>query len=161
MENFNDKIISSGFVIFNPKKEFLLGRIDGHTPPYQYTVFKGQQESGESLLDTAIRELREETDIDLLKEHKLNRYVSSEPLFQYTIKDRKTQLFKDIFLFFLEDIEGVLEDYPFQCNSFWQNTTEPEISGYKWVHLDFLDEYLLPSQRGLSQFLKNKYGKVN
>ena len=107
-----------------------------------YTVFKGQQELNETLLDTAIRELREETGIDLLKEHRLNRYISSEPLFKYIIKDQKTQLPKEIFLFFLEDVEGILKNYSFQCNSFWQNTLEPEISGYKWVHLDFLYDHL-------------------
>ena len=71
------KIVSSGFVILNKREEVLLGRVDAHDPPYQYTVFKGQQEKGESLLDTAIRELQEESGIDVLTEHKLNRYIST------------------------------------------------------------------------------------
>ena len=145
------KIVSSGFVILNRREEVLLGRVDAHDPPYQYTVFKGQQEKGESLLDTAIRELQEETGIDVLTEHKLNRYISTDYVFTYHMKN------KDVYLYSLEDVEGVLDNFECFCSSLWGETQHPEISGYKWVKMKDLYDHLFPSQRGLVKFLQRKY----
>jgi 8-oxo-dGTP pyrophosphatase MutT (NUDIX family) len=145
------KIVSSGFVILNRHGEILLGRVDSHSPPYQYTVFKGQQEENESLLDTAIRELKEETGINIASEHRLNRYISANPIFIYHLSK------KDVYLFSLEDVEGVLDNFEFFCSSLWGNTNQPEISGYKWVKIEDLHDYVFPSQRGLASFLQKKY----
>lgn len=150
----NNEVISSGFVIKNNRNEFLLGKINAHIPPYQYSVFKGQQELNENLMQTAIRELKEETGIDLSQEHRLNRYMSSEPLFQYRVRN------KTVFLFFLEDEEDVLANFYLHCSSLWQDTNEPEISGYKWVHISELFNHILPSQRGLAEFIINKYSEI-
>lgn len=142
------KIVSSGFIIQNNRGEILLGKVNSHHPPYQYTIFKGGQEDGETLLETAIRELKEETGIDLSSEHRLNRYISYEPVFSYHLKH------KDVHLFFLEDVEDVLKDFNFECKSYWGDTDNPEIDEYKWVKIEDLNDYLFPSQRGLADFLK-------
>ena len=147
------KIVSSGFVIQNRQGEILLGRVDGHEPPYQYTIFKGGQEEGESLLDTAIRELKEETGIDIVTDHRLNRYISANPLFTYHMRS------KDVHLFFLEDIEGALDNFEFHCDSYWGASQQPEISAYRWVKIEDLHKCIFPSQRGLAKFLQDRLKK--
>jgi len=142
------RIVSSGFVIQNNSGEILLGRVNAHRPPYQYTIFKGGQEDGETLLDTAIRELSEETGIDLKSEHRLNRYISNEPIFSYQLRH------KDVYLFFLDDVEDVLKDFKFECKSYWNDTGSPEIDEYKWVKIEDLNDYLFFSQQGLAKFLQ-------
>jgi 8-oxo-dGTP pyrophosphatase MutT (NUDIX family) len=120
------KIVSSGFVIQNRNGEILLGR------------------------DTAIRELKEETGIDISSDHRLNRYISSNPIYTYHLRQ------KDVHLFFLEDVEGALDNFEFRCDSYWGDTSQPEIDGYKWVKIENLHEYLFPSQRGLAKFLQER-----
>ncbi len=130
-----------------------MGRVDAHEPPYQWTIFKGQQEEQETLLDTAIRELKEETGIDLLENHNLNRYISINPIFIYHLNN------KDVYLFSVEDVEGVLDDFEFRCDSLWGDTSQPEIYGYKWVKVEDLHNHVFPSQRGLAKYLQQQYRK--
>jgi len=136
------KIISSGFVVKGKDGRYLIGRADGHSEPYCFTVFKGGTEANENLMDTAIRELKEETGIDIANDHRLNRNISTNPIFSYSLRH------KDVFLYLLNDIEGVLTDFKFSCSSFWIDD-KPEISEYKWVTLKEMRSMIFPSQRGV------------
>ncbi len=150
------KVISSGFVVKNSKDEILLGRVDRHPKPYQWTIFKGQMEESETLLDTAMRELKEETGIDIVSDHNLNRKISSNYIFTYQLSH------KDVYLFLLEDENGILDNFEFKCTSYFGDNNEPEINDYKWVHIKNLADYIFPSQRGLAEFLNKKYfGQVS
>jgi hypothetical protein len=64
---------------------------------------------------------------------------------------------KDVYIFSLDDKDGALDDFNFFCDSYWSGTKNPEIDEYKWVKIDDLDDYIFPSQRGLSEFLKKRY----
>ena len=136
------KVISSGFVIKGKDGRYLVGRADGHAEPYCWTVFKGGQEEAETLMDTAIRELKEETGIDISADHRLNRNISTNPIFSYSLSH------KDVFLYMLYDIEGALTDFNFNCSSFWTES-RPEIAEYQWVTLEEMRNMIFPSQRGL------------
>lgn len=137
-----NKVISSGFVIKARDGRYLLGKADGHAEPYCWTIFKGQQEGTETLMDTAIRELKEETGIDLSTEHRLNRNISTNPIFTYSLRH------KDVYVYFLHDTEAVLTDFNFNCSSFWVDN-KPEISAYQWFTLAEMRDKIFPSQRGL------------
>jgi len=147
------RTISSGFIIRGKDGRYLLGKADGHNEPYCFTVFKGQCEEGEDLINTAIRELKEESGIDINSDSRLNKNISTNYVFSYNLSH------KDVFIFILEDIEGVLESYRFSCSSVWGDSGRPEISDYRWFTLDEMDQHIFPSQRGVVGFLKSKYGK--
>ena len=149
MEKVITKIVSSGFVVLNKKGEVLLGKTDNR-PPYNFTVFKGQQEEGETLIDTAIRELKEETGIDVASDDRLNKNISTNFIYMYRLSH------KDVYLFSLEDSEGALDEFEFKCDSFYGESHLPEICGYKWVSISQLNDYIFPSQRGLVKFLQQK-----
>ena len=141
------KIISSGFVVKGKDGRYLIGRADGHSEPYCFTVFKGGTEANENLMDTAIRELKEETGIDIANDHRLNRNISTNPIFSYSLRH------KDVFIYMLTDIEGVLDSFQFTCSSFWAEN-RPEISDYKWFTLEEMRQNIFPSQRGLLEKLQ-------
>ena len=147
------KIVSSGFIVKSRRGEILLGQVANHPSPYHYTVFKGQQVEGETLIDTALRELQEETGIDISGDDRLNKNISSNFVYQYHIKG------KDVYLFLVEDVEGVLDNFEFYCSSVWGENGELEISDYKWVKIKDLKDYVFPSQRGLATYLQNNYGE--
>lgn len=147
-----NKVISSGFVVKSRDGRYLLGKADGHTEPYCWTVFKGQQENAETLIDTAIRELKEETGIDIIADHRLNKNISTNPIFSYSLRH------KDVYLFMLNDSEGALTDFAFSCSSCWQGD-KPEISDYKWLDLKDMRSLIFPSQRGLVDKLERMENK--
>ena len=147
------KITSAGFIVVSKTGRILLGKAESHSPPYCYTAFKGGVEAGEDLLQTAIRELKEESGIDINIEERLNRNISSSPVFNYSLKH------KNVYLFMLNDITGFLDDFNFNCTSYWGIDNKPEIQEYQWFTIDEMEDYIFPSQRGLIVYLKNKKEK--
>ena len=142
--------VSCGFIIVNNDKKVLLGKTSrGH-----YTVFKGKMEKGEILLDTALRELREESGIDLNNIENIWDYVSEDFVFTYRLKN------KDVFLFLLEDEEGLLDNVKLKCESTYNHKGKEklEIEGYKWIKIKNMNKYIFPSQKGIKKFLMEKYG---
>lgn len=137
-----NKVISAGFIIRGKDGRYLLGKADGHEDPFAWTIFKGGTEGDEDLIDTAIRELKEESGIDINIDHKLNRNISSNPIYTYSLRH------KDVYVFLLNDSEGALVDFQFKCSSFWKDNC-PEISEYKWFTLEEMKNNIFPSQRGL------------
>jgi 8-oxo-dGTP pyrophosphatase MutT (NUDIX family) len=140
--------ISCGFIIVNNNKKVLLGK----TNSGNYTVFKGKQEKNETFLDTAIRELSEESGIDINILPQLKEYISTEPVFEYHLKN------KDVFLFLLEDNLGLLKDFRFKCKStYGKSEKNLEILGYKWVKIKDMSKHIFPSQKGIKKYLENRY----
>ena len=144
------KITSAGFIVVSKIGKILLGKAESHNPPFCWTIFKGGTEAGENLLQTAIRELREESGIDINIEERLNRNISPNPVFDYSLKH------KNVYLFMLNDITGFLDDFKFNCTSYWGVDNKPEILDYQWVTIDDMEDYIFPSQRGLVDYLKAK-----
>jgi 8-oxo-dGTP pyrophosphatase MutT (NUDIX family) len=137
-----NKVISCGFIVKGKNGKYLLGKAGEHPEPFCFTVFKGQQEKTETFMDTAIRELKEEAGIDISSDHRLNKNISTNPIYNYSLKH------KDVYLFMLNDYEGALEDFKFFCTSFYKED-KPEISDYKWFTIEEMKDNIFPSQRGL------------
>lgn len=147
------KIISAGVIVRSCEGKILLGRSDKCPQQRNWTVFKGQQKSGESIIETAIRELYEETGIDVVVDDRLNMNMSTSIFFSYNMKG------KIVNLYLLDDVENVLDDFPFECSSF-SETGQPEISAYNWFDVDDLEENLMMSQHGLIKVLRTTYDAV-
>lgn len=145
----NNRVTSIGFIVRCRDGRYLLGKADDHSGPYCFTTFKGRSEEGENFIDTAIRELKEETGIDVAADERLNKNISSNPVFSYSVKT------KDVYLYYLNDVEGALDDFTFVCNSFWGSENKPEISEYRKFTLEEMKDHIFPSQRGLIEVLKN------
>lgn len=147
--NKEDRVVSAGFVVRSQDGKYLIGKTTKFPKAQCWTVFKGQQEEGESLIATATRELREEAGIDILKNTKLQLSQSTSRFFSFTMKE------KDVILFLLNDEHGVLNEHEFKCSSYWGPSKTPEICEYKWVSLDEMEENIFPSQRGLVEYLRS------
>lgn len=84
------KVISCGFIIHDDS-QFLVGHVTGQGAD-TWSIPKGRIESGESFLDCAIRELHEETSIDLsdspygIKPMGLFEYIPKKDLYLFSYK---------------------------------------------------------------------------
>ena len=142
------KITSAGFAVLSKDNQILLGKAQKYNDKGNWTIFKGQQEEGESLIETAIRELYEESGIDIISDNKLNVNTSSSPFFVFGIND------KTVYVYLLRDKDGVLEDFKFNCSSYFGDN-QPEISEYAWFSIKDAMSKVYPSQRGLIEKLSS------
>lgn len=149
------KIISAGFAVISNDSKILLGKTQKYNKYENWTIFKGGQEAGETLIETAIRELHEESGIDIMNDVRLNSNTSSSPFFNFGIND------KTVFVYLLKDKDGVLNDFEFKCNSFF-GVNQPEISHYSWFNIEEAKDRVYYSQRGMIEkliMMKNE-GKI-
>ena len=146
-----NRIVSAGFIVRMRDGRYFLGKADSHTEPC-WTIFKGKQDDGESLIDTAIRELKEESGIDVCADDRLNKNISTVPIFKFSMRD------KDVYVFSLYDEEGVLDNFVPFCDSYYGvgSNKRPEIAAYGKFTLDEVAQKIFPSQLGLVEFLKKK-----
>ena len=106
-----EKEISCGAVVINEKNEILLVK----TVKGYYGFPKGHMEKGETKLETAIREVKEETNIDI------EIVDSKEFLLSYEMDNG---VFKDVVLFLAKPVTKEVK------------RQEKEISDIKWVYID-------------------------
>lgn len=137
-------MISAGFIILNgDMSKILLGRASsGH-----WTTFKGHVEQGESELDAAIRELKEESGIDILTSEKLQKSISSGVVHEYNVKTKRVKLY------LLIDSESVLAESKFSCRSFYEDG-KPEILEYKWMDFDEASRSVFYSQKTMVDLVR-------
>jgi len=118
------KELSCGFIVRKDGK-YLACRAFGRQGDLAvYDIPKGHLEEGETPLETAKRELREETGIDLSDQNV--RYIITEIGVRPYLKTKDLHLF----LLDLERFDGEL-----RCTSFFDldGRSVPEISGYVWT----------------------------
>lgn len=136
-----EKQLSSGFLIRSGNK-FLLCRSGGSE---KWTIPKGHVEEGETTLEAAYRETKEETGLDLQK----LTFVDVWKHFSHMYSLRN----KDVVVFFADDKTGMLIDEQLFCDSFvGDNRKYPEIDGYKWV--DYKEAKLLVTRSQQELFSK-------
>ena len=142
------KVISAGFAVLSNDRKILLGKTDKYQKEANWTIFKGQQEEGESLIETAARELMEESNIDIVNDDRLNMNTSTSPIFSFGIND------KVVHVFLLVDKQSALNDTELKCNTYWSKDN-PEITDYKWFTLEEAFKAVYPSQQVLIEKLKS------
>ena len=130
---------------------FLLGRPFGRDN--KWTIFKGTQERDESLIQTAIRELKEESGIDILS-GKIKGLDSPEQYTRIIHKYIMEKANKIVYVYLLDLPSGALKNFKFRCYTNIEDTDDPEISGYQWFTHHELYDALLLSQKGLAKIAR-------
>ena len=143
------RTVSAGFIVRSKTGKFLLGKPKSKDKKDCWSFFKGHQEDGESLIETAARELKEETGIDVTSDPRLTKNMSTNPVYCYSMKK------KDVVLFLLSDNHGLLDNFDFRCDSFFgKDKDNPEMAEFKWFDLDEMYDALMRSQKGVIETLK-------
>ena len=139
-------IISCGFLIESNGLVLMChatnGRKSAIKDDYRWGIPKGKQDDGEYFIESALRELKEETDLDLLDTTKFE--VSSNYM---SVKYKKME--KTLKVFKVVDTSGELLKFPFKCNSYfeWKGKMLPEIDSYIWVDYDVCKAICIKGQR--------------
>jgi 8-oxo-dGTP pyrophosphatase MutT (NUDIX family) len=123
------QIITSGIFIVNKKNEVLICHPTNHAPTF-WSIPKGVVEKGEMILDAAIRETFEETNIDFSKAIGLRQLESVE------YKKGKKLLYP--FLAWEPAIYGIdWNSFDIKCNSFVpvEKGGFPEMDSYLWCSI--------------------------
>jgi 8-oxo-dGTP pyrophosphatase MutT (NUDIX family) len=121
------QIITSGIFIVNKNDEVLICHPTNHVATF-WSMPKGVVEKGEMILDAAIRETFEETNIDFSKASGLRQLESVE------YKKGKKLLYP--FLAWEPAISGIdWNSFDIKCNSFvpLEKGGFPEMDDYRWV----------------------------
>lgn len=137
-------MISAGFIVLSKDlSKILLGRASSD----MWTTFKGHVETGETELDAAIRELKEESGIDISTSESLQKNMSSGIVHEYQLKNKRVKLY------LLVDSDNVLDGFTFFCNSYYGNG-KPEILDYKWMDIDEAEKKVFNSQKPMVSFVR-------
>lgn len=141
------KQVSAGFIVVGKDNRLLIGKTSAKKSKYNWTYFKGKVEEGENEFEAAVRELKEESGIDIAASEYFQMSVSTNPFFTYSMKH------KNVVLYLLRDSVGMLSRFSPICTTYTKAGNK-EIAEFKWVSVDELYEHLLPSQRGSIEVLK-------
>lgn len=121
-----------GIFLFDDTNEFLIVHPTNHTDNI-WSIPKGMVNDNEDYLDAAIRELKEETSIDL----KSMEYTILEdiPPFKYQHQDKQLKSFKI-------KIKGIIDVSKLRCDSMFNdkinNKLSPEVDDFKMVNENWL-----------------------
>ena len=144
LEKEEGGVISAGFAI-KSLDQYLFGKAYSKNTAKSWAIFKGNVEKDETLLEAAIRELREESGIDA---NYFKKYIKgNKPIFSYPVKT------KVVHVFMLESSSKDLQNVSLKCVSKITGTKIPEITAYSWMNLDEALNKVYPSQLGLIRFL--------
>jgi 8-oxo-dGTP pyrophosphatase MutT (NUDIX family) len=133
--------ISCGFLI-QSKDKYLLCHSTHPTKKAnkgdgRWGIAKGGQEEFETFLEAAKRETLEEIGLNVDDYHfniSINYYT-----YVYTSKKKRLVVFK------LEDVEGILLDFKFNCNSFTESNL-PEVDSFHWAKIGEAKDLIMKSQ---------------
>jgi len=125
--------VSCGTLVVNPAGQLLLCHVTGTA---KWDIPKGMQDEGESTLEAAIRELREEAGIAFAA----GRFVDLG-LFDYR-PDKRLHLYRVASLDDLPDLDRLV------CTSFFPHHVTgfdtPEVDGYRWASRQELSRLCWP-----------------
>lgn len=134
-------IKTAGIFILNNERKLLLAHPTKH-PENVWSITKGSIDKGESALAAAIRETKEECNIDFSQED-----VTMFELTKVTFKNKRKSI--QPYLVMAERNKHIdFDSFDLQCNS----TVEPEkggfpeMDGFRWVTISEAKEYLHEAQ---------------
>jgi predicted NUDIX family NTP pyrophosphohydrolase len=154
-----EKQTSSAVIIYDPVKQVILaehptGRKwhndDGTPSTGVFSLPKGLVEEGEDPVETAIREIKEETDIDL--ELKRLHYLGKYKYIKY----------KDLEMFFYPIKEDEIDIKKCKCNSFFDGPKGkklPEVNGFCFLHIERDLHFFFGSQQTLIKQIIKEFPK--
>ena len=124
------KAICAGIFLVNNSNKLLVCHPTNHKPDF-WSIPKGRLDTGETLIEAAIRETYEECNISILETNGLRQLDSVE----YTTKKKILHPF-----LLLERNSGTLDwsKFELRCNSFVspERGGFPEMDNWMWVGLD-------------------------
>jgi 8-oxo-dGTP pyrophosphatase MutT (NUDIX family) len=122
-----------------------LGKTEFNRYDRRWTIPKGIVDEGENKYEAAIREMFEETGIDLKT---LGILPNEIPMGTITYKSCGYN--KTVTIFLVNDIDGVIQSQVPVCNSLIDHSDRPEMDGFEWV---LKDQAINLCFRSLSDFL--------
>lgn len=139
-----NKTISCGAIIIKDKK-FLIARPSWKNP--YWNIPKGTMDNNETEYQTAIREIKEECNIDIT------------PLLAINLGKFNYLKNKDLILFSVYLDNNV--EYKIKCNCTYiasDGKVRPEMVDFKWIELDEYKKYL---SKGLENLFSLNYSLLN
>jgi ADP-ribose pyrophosphatase YjhB (NUDIX family) len=130
-----------GIYLFNIHTKKILICHASHSKSTEWTIPKGLKEDGEDYFTAAVRELKEETNVDIKQINVLE--VIALPAVKYEKQNKKLESF-----FVLTDSN--FDNFLFRCNTFVNNVF-PEIDQWLWINPDQINHLLHESQRKNSE----------
>ena len=115
-----------GIYLYSKRLDKFLACHATHAAWNQWSIPKGLQNTKESLLDTATRELKEETGIELGRLNILQ--VHQLPTMKYQKQDKVLESFLIV-------TDTDLSHHPFICRSLTDKMV-PEIDDWKWISMN-------------------------
>jgi predicted NUDIX family NTP pyrophosphohydrolase len=155
-----DRKVSAAVIIYDPVKQVILAEHPTGRRWYKkdtkepetgvFSLPKGLIEEGEDPVESAIREIKEETDIDLdiKRLHYLGKY--------------KYIKYKDLELFFYPLKEDEIDIKKCKCTSFFDGPNGkklPEVNGFSWLHMETDLHFFFVSQQEIIKKIIEKYPK--
>ena len=128
--------LTCGIFLYSIQTRKFLACHATNSPWNKWSIPKGLKDKGENSLGAAVRELKEETGLDIEKLNILEVY----PL--PPVKYKKQNKILEPFLVVTDT---PLDNYLFECQTFAKDNL-PEIDKWKWIGLDEITKYLHDSQ---------------
>ena len=145
------KPVSAGFIIRSAGKYLICHATQDTTfkmDNIHWTISKGMVEEGETSINAAIRELKEETGIDLRNDVQVDGLESLMPIKILPLSK------KIIHAYYIDDPNGILQEKELHCSSKIDNKTHrlygyPEMDAYLWVSKETATKLVFDTQKSL------------
>ncbi|HEY0029889.1 MAG TPA: NUDIX hydrolase [Bacteroidia bacterium] len=138
-------IITCGIYLYSTICKKILICHATHASWKTWSVPKGLKELGEDSYAAAVRELKEETDVDIHALHVIAVHVL--PAIKYQKQNKTIESFLVI-------SDSDMEGFKFKCHSLINNSF-PEIDAWKWLSLESLTNVLHESQQKNISLIQN------
>ncbi len=147
-------VISAGFLIRSTNDKYLIVRPSSKTGTTGgWGIPKGKRDPGEAIINAAIREVFEETDLRIQDNPEIE--FESQPFYHYEVETneyRKQAKFKKQVYVFRAYCTDKIEKFPFKCTSMLE-CGKPEVDEFEWVTLEEAYDKVVKSQKGIFKFL--------
>ncbi len=125
-----------GIYLFDKSKRMLIVHPTG-SPDNVWSIPKGLQDEGETLYEAAVREMKEETTIDMTK--LTIKHLSFLVRQKYPNKDKTLSSYMIV-------VEEDMSDYPVVCHSMVPIKNYPENDKFRWVDLEEAEKLIHVTQ---------------